>query len=313
MLTDTLNAFTDEVATSLLAAITVELAPTGLALTLLSSTEHGELIPARDVPMDGAFVYSCRTSSTAAEWLKKRKLPLVFIDNATVKGYSSVNIDDRGGARAAAQHLVDLGHRRIAIVNSVLDAPIGAIDTADILSGGNTAATRMLGWLDALRPAGVVPRVVNAGRTSEEGGIEAARTLFDAAGSDRPTAVLCFSDLIAAGVIAHANACDLRVPDDLSVVGFDDASLARRGPVDDRAPGRRRQGAGGGGALNAASSMLAPDAGTGTPSRSPHETRRAREHRGATRLSQSDGERPSARRPTASGEHASVTVASCAR
>jgi DNA-binding LacI/PurR family transcriptional regulator len=228
LLTDTLEyAFTDEVATNLLAAITVELAPTGLALTLLSSTEHGDLIPARDVPMDGALVYSCRTSSTSAEWLKKRKLPLVFIDHATVKGYSSVNIDDRGGARAAAQHLIDLGHRRIAVVNSVIDSPIGPIEVADILRGNNTAAARMLGWLDALRPAGVVPRVVNAGRTTEEGGIDAARALFDATGPDRPTAVLCFSDLIAVGVIAHANACGLRVPDDLSVVGFDDASLAR--------------------------------------------------------------------------------------
>ncbi len=228
LLTDTLQyAFTDEVATSLLAAITAELAPTGLALTLLTCTEHGDLIPARDVPMDGAFVYSCGTSSTSAEWLKKRKLPLVFIDQAAVKGHSSVNVDDRGGARAAAQHLIDLGHTRIAIVNSVLDAPIGAVAPADMLRGNNTAISRMLGWLDALRPAGVVPRVVNAGHTSEEGGIEAARALFETAGSDRPTAVLCFSDLIAAGVLAHANACDLRVPGDLSVVGFDDALLAK--------------------------------------------------------------------------------------
>jgi DNA-binding LacI/PurR family transcriptional regulator len=229
LLTDTLQyAFTDEVAISLLAAITAELAPTGLALTLLTSTEHGDLFPARDVPMDGALVYSCETASTSAEWLKKRKLPLVLIDQAEVAGYSSVNIDDRGGARAAADHLVGLGHRRIAIVNSVLDAPIGLIAAAEIMHGNHTANARMLGWLDVLGPAGVDPIVLNAGRTSQEGGFEAAHTLLDVTGAERPTAVLCFSDAIAAGVMAHAEARGVRVPADLSVVGFDDASLATR-------------------------------------------------------------------------------------
>src|SRR4029453_14617577 len=60
LLTDSLGeAFSDEVATTFLGAIADELGPTGLALTLLSSSGPAGMIPARDVPMDGAFVYSC--------------------------------------------------------------------------------------------------------------------------------------------------------------------------------------------------------------------------------------------------------------
>ena len=229
LLTDSLQyAFTDEVATSLLAAITAEFAPTGMALTLLTSTPHGDLLPARDVPMDAALVYSCEASSVSAEWLKKRRLPLVFIDNAPVKGYSSVNIDDRGGARAAAQHLVDLGHRRVAIVTAQHDTPTGVVPVVGRLSGSNTAASRMDGWLDVLKPLGIAPSVVNAGHSREEAGFAAAEVLFAGVESARPTAVLCFSDVIAAGVMRHAEDRGLKVPADLSVVGYDDALLARR-------------------------------------------------------------------------------------
>ena len=229
LLTDSLEyAFTDEVATSLLAAITAEFAPTGIALTLLTSTPHGELLPARDVPMDAALVYSSEASSVSAEWLKKRKLPLVFIDNAPVKGYSSVNIDDRGGARAAAEHLVDLGHRRVAIVTAQHDAPPGVVPVAGRPGGSNTAASRMQGWLDVLEPLGIVPVVVNAAHSREEAGFAAAEVLFAGSKSARPTAVLCFSDVIAAGVMRYAEDVGLKVPAELSVVGYDDALLARR-------------------------------------------------------------------------------------
>ena len=118
LMTDSLAyAFSDEVATGFLGAVADELAPTGLALTLLTSGVRDEHVPARDVPMDGALVYSCGFDSSAVDWLTRRGLPMVFVDQVPVPGIPSVNVDDRGGARAAAQHLVDLGHRRIGIVN----------------------------------------------------------------------------------------------------------------------------------------------------------------------------------------------------
>src|SRR5438128_9973980 len=114
LLTESLGiAFTDQIATRFLGTIAEELAPTGLALTLLTSSSTGDVIPARDVAIDGALVYSCDPTSPAVEFLTRRRLPLVYVDQHPVDGVASINVDDRHGARAAAQHLIDLGHRRI--------------------------------------------------------------------------------------------------------------------------------------------------------------------------------------------------------
>jgi DNA-binding LacI/PurR family transcriptional regulator len=82
------------------------------------------------------------------------------------------------------------------------------------------------GWLEALRPAGVEPVVV---RVRDAGFAEVAagaRLLLDR--PDRPTAVLCFSDAVALGVVDTARDLGLSVPEDLSVVGFDDSPAARQ-------------------------------------------------------------------------------------
>jgi DNA-binding LacI/PurR family transcriptional regulator len=212
LLTDSLQyAFTDELATTFLGAVVGELAPTGLALTLLTTTEHDDVVPARDVAMDGALVYSCHSDSAAKDWLRRRKLPLVFVDQDPAKGITTINVDDRGGARAAAQHLVDLGHRRVAIVS---------------ISPGHPQRERMAGWLDALDAAGIEPVVTHVELNDEDEAFDLAEPLLGPA--DRPTAVLCFSDVIAAGVVRAARHQGLAVPEDLSVVGFDDSPVARR-------------------------------------------------------------------------------------
>lgn len=219
LLTDSLrHAFTDEVATGFLTAIVDELAPTGLALTLLTSDDEGDTIPARDVAIDGALVYSCRPHSEAREWLLRRKLPLVFVDQDPVPGIGSVNVDDRRGARAAAQHVVDLGHRRVGIVALAPIAEDGGV--------AHPQEQRMRGWRDALTEAGISPAVHAARTHSEREGEDAALALLTA--GERPTAILCFSDLLAVGVLAAARQLGLDVPRDLSVVGFDDSPVGRR-------------------------------------------------------------------------------------
>jgi DNA-binding LacI/PurR family transcriptional regulator len=227
MLTDSLTfAFTDEVATGFLGAITAELAPTGFALTLLSSSATGEVVPARDVPMDGALVYSCDSDSAAVDWLNRRGLPIVYVDQAPVPGASSVNVDDRGGARAAAEHLVELGHRRVAILTSEKAGPHGVEVAPDLVSYHNVARQRMLGWLDALQPAGVEPRVIRVPLKNEDAAYDAAKVLLDRA--DAPTALLCFSDVLAHGAVRAAADLGVRIPEQLSVVGFDDSPLSQR-------------------------------------------------------------------------------------
>lgn len=229
LLTSSLRyAFTDDVATGFLGAVAEELSPTGLAITLLSSESRTDLVPARDAAMDGALVYSCDSDATAVEWLVRRRLPLVMVDQDVSPDFPSVNVDDRGGARAAAQHLVDLGHRRVAILTSVHGEVSRFVEDPRTTCAGwkHAARERMLGHLDALDEAGVRPLVHVQPHNSDDDALAAAREILSL--PDRPTGMLCFSDVLAHGVVRAAEELGLSVPGDVSVVGFDDSPLAQR-------------------------------------------------------------------------------------
>jgi DNA-binding LacI/PurR family transcriptional regulator len=213
------------VATRFLGSIVDGLGDTGLALTLLTSDGHAGIVPARDVALDGAIVYSCDVDSESREWLLRRQLPLVFVDQDPVKGISGVNVEDRAGARAAAQHLVELGHRRIGIVNTVIDGVAGVVDDPLADVRGHPPRERMRGWLEALEEAGIEPTVVQTRHDSTEDSMEAARMMLSV--EPRPTAVLCFSDVLALDIIRVARSLGITVPDELSVVGFDDSPASR--------------------------------------------------------------------------------------
>jgi DNA-binding LacI/PurR family transcriptional regulator len=216
------NALSNEISALFLAVIAEELGRGGLALTLLPNAGTADMVPVRDVAMDGAIVYSCSPMEGSFEWLRRRRLPLVLVDQPDNEGFPSVNIDDRAGARAAAAHLVALGHRRVAVLNA----------GPEVVAPGDwfVPQERLHGWRDALEPAGIEPVVRHVEESVSEEGVAAARALL--AGPDRPTAVLCFSDVLAADVMQAADGLGLRVPDDVSVVGFDDTPFARRlGPA----------------------------------------------------------------------------------
>ncbi len=228
LMSETLQyTLTDEVAMAFIAAIADELAPSGLALTLLSAAPREGIIPARDVAMDGALVYSCDPDSPAVGWLARRRIPVVFVDQPPAAGIPSVNVDDRGGARAAAQHLLDLRHRRFGIVTSGFGGEFGRLEDprGAALAYGETQ--RMRGWLDALDPAGVRPDVIRLPHGDPfEIGSAAGQQLL--AGHAPPTAILCFSDAIAHGVLQAVSDAGLSVPSDVSVVGFDDSPASGR-------------------------------------------------------------------------------------
>ncbi len=226
VLSDTLRyALTDEIAVAFLAAIADGLTPTGLALTLLSTAEQDGFVPARDIALDGALVYSCDPHSTAFGWLMRRKLPLVLVDQTPVPGIPSINVDDRSGAAAAAAHLVELGHRRVAVVTTGFAGEYGLLSDPFRTVLADTERQRLLGWLDSLTAADITPVVVRLPhRPPYDTGVDAARLLLER--EDRPTGVVCFSDAVARGVLAGAEQAGLRAPDDISVVGFDDSPLA---------------------------------------------------------------------------------------
>ena len=225
LLTDSLKyAFTDEVATNFLGAVADELAPSGRALTLLSTNAHDDVVPARDLALDAALVYSC-SDSPARDWLIRRRLPLVLVDQDPLPGVPSVNVDDRGGARMAAQHVIELGHERVGIVTVALDGSRGLVDPRAPVRG-HPQRQRMLGWLETLEAAGILPTVVQVSSNTDDEADQAAHTLL--ATADLPTAVLCFSDVLALGVMRVARELGLTVPGHLSVVGFDDSPAAHR-------------------------------------------------------------------------------------
>lgn len=117
--------------------------------------------------------------------------------------------DDVDGAAQATRHLLALGHRRIAFAG---------------LRPVRPALLRLLGFRSALADAGCAPSLILESPASMEGGMDAGRRLLGA--HPRPTAIVAFDDMVAVGIIRAAHALSLRVPDDLSVVGFDDVALA---------------------------------------------------------------------------------------
>jgi LacI family transcriptional regulator len=125
--------------------------------------------------------------------------------------------DDRLGAHLATRHLLDLGHRRIGLVTGPPYA--------------SSARDREAGYRDALAEAGVpVDETLLAGDSfSMQSGETAGRTLLDRA--DRPTAIFAVNDNNAIGVMAAAHALGLRVPEDLSLVGYNDIPVVSRLPV----------------------------------------------------------------------------------
>lgn len=220
------DAFEDAVSAEFLATVADELAARGLALTLLTPGRAGKdgYIPARDVGVDGALVYTCDPESPDVDWLARRGLPMVTVDQLVRDGVSSVNVDDRGGARAAAQHLLDLGHTRIGIVTLQDAFSPGPATDGSTMSQNYPTVERLRGWHDALDEADIEPMLAVALYSPRDAAGEAARVLLER--DERPTALLCFSDEFAAAAIRTAESIGLEVPRDLSVVGFDDSPLA---------------------------------------------------------------------------------------
>jgi LacI family transcriptional regulator len=138
-------------------------------------------------------------------------LPVVSVTRAfDAQAFDSVATDDHRGAVLAVEHLLGLGHRRIAYID------------ADREAGG---ARRRAGYQDTMAAAGLGEQMlIVPGAASEAGGAAAITGLL--ARDPAPTAVLAFNDRCAVGVISQARALGRRVPGDLSVVGFDDSEQA---------------------------------------------------------------------------------------
>ncbi|MEA2135701.1 MAG: hypothetical protein QOC68_3610 [Solirubrobacteraceae bacterium] len=245
LLTERLSyAFGDPAAVSTLRGLAIEAEQAGISLALLPVPLSGGEAAAGAVNsalVDACFVYALPEGHPSVERVLERRIPVVIADTPHVPGVPFVSIDDRAGARAAAQHLVDLGHRRLAVASLRLreDDRTGFVDPDHRdLASYRVTRERLRGYADAITAAGIdwdaVP--VYEGRPNSRAlGAEAVSALL--ALDPRPTAVLAMSDEIALGAVDGARAAGLAVPGQLSIVGFDDAPAAtQRGLTTIRQP-----------------------------------------------------------------------------
>jgi DNA-binding LacI/PurR family transcriptional regulator len=163
---------------------------------------------------DGLLVVSLPPPST----LERAAVPVVFVDVhvPAVSTLPRVVGDDVEGGAIAVRHLLDLGHRRIGLISDAAEDPFGFTSSRD----------RKAGMLQELAAAGVeLPeRWVGHGVHGRYEARDLALRMLRSA--DRPTAIFAASDTQALGVIAAAHEAGFNVPEDLSVVGFDDIEAA---------------------------------------------------------------------------------------
>jgi DNA-binding LacI/PurR family transcriptional regulator len=229
-------AFDDPVARELLAGMTgvAESAGAGLLLLPGAPDVQKRVAAVGAAVVDGLLANSLADDDPVLPTAITRHLPLVVIDQPRpaqlrrlAPGVPWVGVDDRAAAAHAAEHLLGLGHRRLGVVSFGLwQSPSRGL--VDVAAQQNTSYAvsrdRLAGYRDALERHGLqwsaVPVFHGTDSTPDEGEAGAAAIL---ALHPRPTGLLCLSDRLAEGAIRAARRRGLRVPQDVSVVGFDDA------------------------------------------------------------------------------------------
>jgi DNA-binding LacI/PurR family transcriptional regulator len=208
-------AFDDEAAVLFLRGVANALENSGAGLLLIPTSptrEEGSRV-VRGAAVDGFIIFSTPTGDPRLEAALARGLPTITVDEPYDVPTPFIGIDDRAGGEAAGRHLVELGHRRVAVISF----PEYARD--DRTLPFDVARERLAGYRAALGRH-FDPDLVFTAYTNHPGAGQ--RLLTEMLELDpMPTAVLVTSDALAMGVMRGAVEAGLRVPDDLSVIGFD--------------------------------------------------------------------------------------------
>lgn len=162
---------------------------------------------------EGVAVITSEMGEDFVAQIAERRIPIVFLDTARVSlRVSKIAVDYSQGIGEAVEHIVNLGHKRIAFISGPAEL--------------RSAETRRTGFLKCLRHYGVLPdkNLIQSGNHHIDGGEAAMERLL--ALPHRPTAVLTSNDLTAMGVLRAIHKAKLQVPEDISVVGFDDIEFS---------------------------------------------------------------------------------------
>jgi DNA-binding LacI/PurR family transcriptional regulator len=233
-------AFEDPVTVQLLAGVTTYAEGAGAGLVLLSGSdsEQGRTTRLTDAVIDGVIINSLAADDPRLGVAISRRLPLAVVDQPDLSELAKlgapdcpwVGIDDRAASASLAEHVLSLGHRRLAVISFGLHrGPTRGFVDEQAQRAATYAVTRrrLAGYREAAEHAGLewgaVPVFQGLDSTVAEGEAGALAAL---AIEPRPTALLCLSDRLAEGALRGAARLGLCVPDDVSVVGFDDAPPA---------------------------------------------------------------------------------------
>lgn len=170
--------------------------------------------------VDGLLFTSAHLESTIGPWLHRQQVPFVLL-NRRFRDVNAdyVGVDNLGGMRAAAEHLIQLGHRRIGFIGG--------------FSYSSSAQDRLAGYQSALQAHSIPLReeLLFEGEYDLESGYAGAKKFLSMSQLERPTAICATNDLAALGVMDYAMSAGFHIPQDLSVTGFDDLQISRIAPV----------------------------------------------------------------------------------
>ncbi len=235
-------SFDDPATVRLLQGVSDAADPHQLALVIVPAypekgTTDGPAV--RHAAVDGLILYSLAADDPLIEAARRRHLPTVVVDSPTSRespptaGFDFVGIDEQAAAETAVRHLLDLGHRRLAILSlrlSARDRPGPADIQRQARATASVPKGRLEGCARAATAAGLdwtdIP-VAQCQISSIEHGRAGAHALLDIAPDT--TALFAFSDPLALGARLAAHERGLSVPADLSIIGFDDSAPQSEG------------------------------------------------------------------------------------
>lgn len=187
----------------------------GYTLTLippLRSSINEALINA---PVDGLIAMGINFDENLNETLRRRKLPVVVIDSTGGEDVISLRVDDVSASQMQMERALSLGHRDIAVISLLDDAYSNGCESSDTI-----VQRRKRGYENALREYGMSLSdiAIYSSDTSLRAGKESAKEILR---SQRPSCILCMSDIVAIGVLSELKEERIKCPEEISVIGFD--------------------------------------------------------------------------------------------
>ena len=188
---------------------------------LVSSSSYDPTIEAEQIRAlasrgaDGILLIGYWREEAVYDFLKQRNIPFLLAwAYAANNALPAIGFDNRSSMYQLCDRVLGMGHKRFAVISGVLD-------------GNDRAANRLKGITERLKIDGIDPDLVPIIETHYDidAGADAFETLMQA--DDRPTVVMCGNDVLAVGAIQRAQELGIKVPDDVSITGFDGIELAR--------------------------------------------------------------------------------------